>query len=227
MIFSIAPPRASSRSSSLGSRTPPAWVDVAATGPRTFLISYPGIESMVTTSTAIRYKIDSRRERPGRGRLIRASLKDRIKRPTIGSVAEAPLLVGAAVARPKDDLCTVGGARAVRVDAQSGLDVRDGAVGVDVPLLAESAGAVPDDDHGAVGRAPAGRVQALVAVHRQLLARGIGPPLVRAAVAVPQLRLRAVGGRGAGHVHAAAGLAAHDLDVLLPAAAALAPDDRL
>src|SRR5215207_5696313 len=87
--------------------------------------------------------------------------------------------------------------------------------------------AVPNDDRCAVGRASPRSVQALVAVAGQLLGAGVGPPLVRAAVAVPQLHLRAVGGRAAGNVDAAPRLAAHDLDVLLTAAAALLPDDRL
>src|SRR4029078_11158585 len=97
------------------------------------------------------------------------------------SGAQAPLLVSAAVAGPQDDLRAVGGGGAVGIDAQSRLDVRDGAVGVEVPLLVDPAVAVPDDDHGAIGRARPGRVQTLVADPGQLLASGVGPPLVRAA----------------------------------------------
>ena len=47
----------------------------------------------------------------------------------------APLLVGAAVAGPEGGPGAVGGAGGVGVEAQSGLDAGDGAVGVDVPLL--------------------------------------------------------------------------------------------
>src|SRR3954452_17481194 len=52
------------------------------------------------------------------------------------STCEAPLLVGAAVAGPNDDLRAVGGALAVGVQALARLCPGDGAVGVDVPLLA-------------------------------------------------------------------------------------------
>src|SRR5689334_12453658 len=112
--------------------------------------------------------------------------------PALALGAQAPLLVALAVARPEDDLRTVGGAGTVGVQALTRLHAGDGAVGVDVPLLVRLAVAVPDDHGRPVGRTLSVRVQALVAVHHQLLARGIGEPLVALAVAVPQLHLRAV-----------------------------------
>src|SRR2546429_6420978 len=45
----------------------------------------------------------------------------------------------------RSDLRAVGGGGAVGVQAQSGLDTGDGAVGVEVPLLVGQAGAVLDD----------------------------------------------------------------------------------
>src|SRR5437762_12026301 len=110
------------------------------------------------------------------------------------SVLVAPLLVGAAVAGPQDDLRAVRGAGAVGVHTQPGLHAGDRAVGVDVPLLVRLAVAVPDDDSGAVGRALAVGVQALVAVHLELLARRVRPRLVGATRAVVELDLGAVGG---------------------------------
>src|SRR4051812_45126653 len=73
--------------------------------------------------------------------------------PARGSEAQAPLLVGAAVARPEDDLRAVGGAGAVGVEAEPGLHAGDSAVGVDVPLLVGLSVAVPDDHLGADGGA--------------------------------------------------------------------------
>src|SRR4051812_26296522 len=96
-----------------------------------------------------------------------------------GSAAQVPLLVGPAVAGPKNDLGAIGGGGTVRVQAQPGLDAGDGAVSVEIPLLVGLPVAVPDDDIGAVAGALAVRVQALVAVHLQLLTRGVRPPLVR------------------------------------------------
>src|SRR3954454_10664998 len=130
------------------------------------------------------------------------------------SAAQGPLLVGAVEALPELDLGAVGGAERAGVQAEPGLHAGDGAVGVDVPLLVVLAVAVPDDRGGAVGRAASGGVQTLVAVDLQLLARGDRPPLVGAAVAVPQRDLRAVGGGVARHVDAPVGLVAHDLDAL-------------
>ena len=77
------------------------------------------------------------------------------------------------------------------------------------PLQSQMITAVP------LLRALAAGVQALVAVHRQLPVGGVGPALVGAAVAVPQLHLGAVRRAGAGHVDAAARLAAHDHHVRL------------
>ena len=70
-----------------------------------------------------------------------------------GSVPQAPSLVRAAVARPKDDLRPARGSGAVGVQAQPGLHAGDGAVCVEVPLLVGVAVAVPDDHLGAVAGA--------------------------------------------------------------------------
>src|SRR4051794_2617785 len=128
-----------------------------------------------------------------------------------GSLAYAPLLVGAAVAGPELEQRAVRGPVPAGVEAQPGLDAGDGAVGVDVPLLVGAGVAVPDDRRGAVGRSLAGGVQAL-AGHDELLARREAPPLVRPALAVPEPRLGAVG--RVGDVDAATRLAAHEHDVL-------------
>src|SRR5581483_10836778 len=102
------------------------------------------------------------------------------------------------------------GRGAVVVQAQPGLHAGDGAVGVDVPLLVGLAVAVPDDDRGAVAGALPASVKAIAAVHLQLLGRGQGPALARAARAVPQLDLRPIRRTRVGHVHAPAGLAADE-----------------
>src|SRR6185437_7073963 len=127
----------------------------------------------------------------------------------IGSAAQAPLLIGAAVATPELEPGPVGGAGAAGVQAQPRLGADDGAVGGDVPLLVGLAIAVPDDDSRAAAGALAIGVQAPVAVQGELPVGGVGPALVGAAVAVPKLRLGAVGG-AAGHVDAAAGAGTHD-----------------
>src|SRR5690242_7031203 len=145
------------------------------------------------------------------------------RRWRVASVAQAPLLVGAAVAGPEDDLRAVGRTGGVGVQAESGLHTGDGAVGVDVPLLVGLSVAVPDDDGGAVGGAPVAGVEALGAIDRQLFAGRGRPALHGAAPAVVQLHLGAVRGAAVGYVDAAAGLTAHDLDVLLPATAAGVP----
>src|SRR6266540_3331648 len=85
--------------------------------------------------------------------------------PMSALAAQAPLLVGAAVAGPENDLRAVGGAGTVGVQAQPGLFTRDSAVGVDVPLLVGLAVAVPDHHGGAVAGSPAVGVQAFAAVH--------------------------------------------------------------
>src|ERR1022692_624658 len=59
-------------------------------------------------------------------------------------LTEGPLLVGLAVARPQLGQGAVGGARARDVQAQSGLDAGDGAVGVELPLLVGAAVTGPD-----------------------------------------------------------------------------------
>src|SRR6185312_12402754 len=75
--------------------------------------------------------------------------------------------------------------------------------------------AVPDHHCGAVGGALTRGVQALGAVHHELPARGVGPPLVGgAADAVPELGLRPVGGAGVADLGAAPGLDADELDIL-------------
>src|SRR3954451_13921218 len=135
----------------------------------------------------------------------------------LASATQAPLLVRASMARPNDYLRTVRRAGTVGIQAQAGLHAGDTAVGVDVPLLVGLAVAVPDDHLRAVARPLPVGVEALVAVHLQLLAGGVGPALRGAARAVPQLHLGAVGRRAVRHVDAPAGLAAHDLDVLLGA----------
>src|SRR2546423_2044117 len=111
------------------------------------------------------------------------------------ALPQSPLLVALPVAGPQLDLRRVGGPGAGRIQAQARLHPGDRAVAVDVPLLVALPVAVPDDDRGAVGGAVVVGVQALVAVDRQLLARGVRPLLVALPVAVPQLRLGAVGGR--------------------------------
>src|SRR5204863_8626553 len=82
--------------------------------------------------------------------------------------------------------------------------------------------AVPDDGRGVVAGALTGGVQALVAVDHQLLAGGVGEPLVGATPAVVDLQLGAVGGARIGHVQATPGPAAHDLLAATAATAATA-----
>src|SRR3954470_19919792 len=122
----------------------------------------------------------------------------------------APVLVRTARATPQLDPRPVGGPLAVGVQTEPRLRCCDRAVGVDVPLLVWLSAAVPDGRRGAVARALAD-AQALVAVDNQLLSGRVGPPLVRAAVAVPQLCLRAVGRGRVVDVEAAPRLLAHDL----------------
>src|SRR5688572_26883110 len=112
--------------------------------------------------------------------------------PLRGSVAQAPLLVCAAVAAPELDPRTVGGPETAGINTETRLHHGDRAIGVEVPLLICPTVAVPYDHGGAVAGALAVRVQALVAVHHQLPAGSIGPALVGTAVTVPQLQLRAV-----------------------------------
>src|SRR3990170_1141135 len=72
-----------------------------------------------------------------------------------------PSLVGLAVAGPEDQPRPVRGGGLVDVQAQSGVDVGDGAVGVEGPLLVVLPVAGPDDHLGAVGGALVVGVEAL------------------------------------------------------------------
>src|SRR5688572_22843767 len=71
-----------------------------------------------------------------------------------------PALVGAGVAGPDVDGGTVCRTGVADIEAQSGLDVTDRAVGVDGPLLVGGAVAVPDPCPGP-GRGAAWHLQAL------------------------------------------------------------------
>ena len=84
------------------------------------------------------------------------------------------------------------------------MDAADGAVGVEVPLLVGAAVSVPDDDRRTVAGTGAVGVQTLVAEDHQLPAGRVGPALVTATVAIPQLDSGAVGGVGVRHVDASA-----------------------
>ena len=134
------------------------------------------------------------------------------------SDAQAPLLVGGAGAGPELELRAVGGAEGGGVQAQPRLHAGDRAVGVDVPLLVGLAVAVPDDRGGAVAGAAA-------ATRRGTCCRTPSAACPRCTSSAgwsgrgsPTAGLRAVGGHRARHVHAPAGLAADDRDVLLRAA---------
>ncbi len=98
-----------------------------------------------------------------------------------------PLLVAAAVAGPDPHCGAVSGASASHVEAETGPDTNDGAVGVEGPLLVAATVAGPDLHSRARRRGEAWHVEALVAVHLQLTIGQGGPLLVRAAVAVPDL----------------------------------------
>ena len=129
-----------------------------------------------------------------------AGLRRYLREASAGRAAKRTMAIAGSIAgwcrrgRTRGEPGAVGGAAAVGVEAQSGLDAGDGAVGVDVPLLVVLVVAVPDDDGGAVGGAASAGVEALVAVDDQLLARGVGPGLAGGAVAVPELGRGAVGG---------------------------------
>src|SRR5207302_10233934 len=91
----------------------------------------------------------------------------------------------------------VGGGGVGEVEAQSGLDSFDGAVGVDLPLLVGLAVAVPDDGFGSGCGALAVGVEAshaVAGVDGEFAGGGVGPGLVGSGVAVPDLQLGA--GRG-------------------------------
>src|ERR1022692_4138884 len=114
-----------------------------------------------------------------------------------------PLLVAAAVAGPDLHRGSVRGARAGHVQAEPGPAADDRPVGVEVPQLVGATGAGRYIHPGARGRGVAGDIEALAAVDLQLAARQVGPLLVRAAVAVPDLQQGPVGRGQAGHVQAA------------------------
>src|SRR5215469_14619591 len=112
-----------------------------------------------------------------------------------------PLLVGAAVAGPEDELRPVGGVRRRVVEAHARVRVHDLAVGRR-PLLVGAAVAGPQLDEGAVDVLGAGDVHAAagdgegaVAVDGPVLCAGV-------AVTVPDLHLGAVGAAAVVVVHA-------------------------
>src|SRR3954453_10485807 len=131
----------------------------------------------------------------------------RCPRPRDRPQSQGPLLVVTGPARPEDDLRTVGGTRARSVHAQARTDLTNRPVGVDVPLLVRPT-AVPDHDRGPIRGVL--RLEALGSVVDGKLAAGVRPPLVVLTVAVPQLRLGAVGRCTVVDVHAPVGLPAHD-----------------
>src|SRR5439155_24165837 len=94
------------------------------------------------------------------------------------SAGPAPLLVAAAVAGPDLDRGAVGGRRTGHVEAESGLDAHDRAVGVEPPLLVRSAVAVPDRDDRTRRGGVAEHVHALAAVHLERAVGQLGPLLV-------------------------------------------------
>src|SRR5688572_30165534 len=98
------------------------------------------------------------------------------------SALDGPALVGAAVAGPDDHGGAVGGAGAVDVEAQSGVDVADRAVGVEGPALVGAPVAVPDLHPGA-GQGAGRHLQAFAHHLQRLPAAGV--LLVGPAVAVP------------------------------------------
>ncbi len=120
-------------------------------------------------------------------------------------LAPSPLLVAAAVATPDLHSGAIGGARPGYVEAETGPDPHDGAVGVESPLLVAAAVTVPDLHSGARRRGKAWHVEALVAIHLQFPVGQRGPLLVATPVTVPDLQQRAVGGGRPWHVQAAIG----------------------
>src|ERR1022692_341317 len=125
--------------------------------------------------------------------LARARAKERpIDAIPRGWSGDFPLLIGTAVAGPDVELGAVGGGESRVVEALAGHRVRQRAVQC-LPLLVRATVAGPQLDQGAVGRAGPGDIHALAAQIDRAVA-GEGPALRGAAVAVPHLDLRAVGG---------------------------------
>src|SRR5690606_12770395 len=149
------------------------------------------------------------RDRPRCGGAVPGAASVRVDQPIGGSHVPRPLLVAAAAAGVQLQARAVGGPGTRRIQAQPGLHPDDAAVGPELPLLVVAAPAAVDLDHRTVSGAA--RVQALVAEDAELTGGGVGPLLVGAAVAVPELHLGAVGGVAVGYVEAPAGAHAPDL----------------
>lgn len=116
-----------------------------------------------------------------------------------------PLLVAAAIAGPDLDGGAVGSASAGHIEAQTGLNSDDGAIGVQGPLLVGPTVAVPDLHAGPRCCGMIGHVETLVAEHLQLAIRQRGPLLVGPAAAVPDLQQGAVGRSRPWYIQAAIG----------------------
>src|SRR5215472_8228054 len=112
-----------------------------------------------------------------------------------------PLLVGTAVAGPKDELRPVGGVRRRVVEAHARMRVHDLAVGRR-PLLVSAAVTGPQLDEGAVDVLGAGDVHAAAGDGEGAVA--VDGPVLRAgvAVAVPDLHLGAGGAAAVVVIHA-------------------------
>src|SRR5579872_1831887 len=189
MHAGAAPISSGSRLTGSWSTRPPAsaWTTPAPTPPTEPSSSSGPATAAATSSGTCPSERSSTGTRPECAVAIPPALRP------LHSSSKVPLLVGAAVTGPQLHEGAVGGAGPGHIQAQPGLHAGDGAVGVESPPLVGPAVTRPDVHLGPRTGLVAVGVQAhlaAAAVDGQLPRGGLGPDLVRPAVAVPDIGLR-------------------------------------